>query len=117
MPRLDSPIVIIGAGRSGSSLLHELLNSHPRIHMLGEMQFAPPAMWRCVWEVPAATTARSERLAQARGEVAGEADERVLARIGALEQKERERAAELVRATFNQLYRLSARTESHWGFK
>src|SRR5207237_8691638 len=71
----------------------------------------------CVWEVPSATTARSERLEQARRELAGEPDERVLARVSALEQKERERAADIVRTALAQLYRLGARAESHWGFK
>jgi Sulfotransferase family len=115
--RLEAPIVIIGAGRSGSSLLHEVLNAHPAIHMLGEMEFAMPQIWRGVWEVSAAATARSRRLELARREVASEPDDRILARISALETQEREQAAGIIRDALDRLYRLSALPKTHWGFK
>jgi len=117
MPRLDSPIIIIGAGRSGSSLLHELLNCHPAIDMLGEMEFAVPSMWRAVWEVSAAAGARSQRLEQARREVAAEPDDSVIAQVAAAEQRERESAAAILRETLDKLYRLAERPASQWGFK
>src|SRR4051812_1970161 len=47
--RLISPVLIIGAGRSGSSLLDATLGSHPQIRMLGEMQYAIPRLWDACW--------------------------------------------------------------------
>jgi hypothetical protein len=32
----NGPIIIIGAGRSGSTLLQAMLDAHPKIRMLGE---------------------------------------------------------------------------------
>jgi radical SAM protein with 4Fe4S-binding SPASM domain len=37
--QIDAPIIIIGAGRSGSTLLDRMLDAHPDIHMLGETDF------------------------------------------------------------------------------
>src|SRR5512143_1138477 len=44
----DSPIFIIGTGRSGTTLLRQMMNAHPRIHITHEAGFysyarhAPP---------------------------------------------------------------------------
>lgn len=44
--RLDAPIIVIGAGRSGSTLLDRILNAHPAIHMLGETNFISATLWK-----------------------------------------------------------------------
>ncbi len=44
------PIILIGAGRSGSTLFARMLDSHPRIQFLGETDFLVPRLWREVWE-------------------------------------------------------------------
>src|SRR3989442_13498055 len=46
----DAPIFVIGTGRSGTTLLRQMLNAHPRIHLTHEAGFysytrhAPPAL-------------------------------------------------------------------------
>jgi len=54
------PIIIIGAGRSGSTLLHAMLDAHPDIRMLGEFEYATFDLWRAFWlrEAPAQELAR-----------------------------------------------------------
>ena len=44
-PRLDAPIIIIGAGGSGSTLLDRMLGAHPDIDMKGEMKFLVADAW------------------------------------------------------------------------
>jgi hypothetical protein len=47
-----APIVIIGAGRSGSTLLVRMLNSHPDVSFRGETQFMLARLWDTLWRVP-----------------------------------------------------------------
>jgi hypothetical protein len=42
---ITAPIIIIGCGRSGSSLLDRMLNTHRDIAMFGELQFLVPSLW------------------------------------------------------------------------
>ena len=35
----ESPIFVIGTGRSGTTLLRQMLNAHPRIHITHEAGF------------------------------------------------------------------------------
>src|SRR4051794_7984577 len=44
-PRPEAPIIIIGNGGSGSSLLNQMLNGHPDIDMKGEMRFLIANAW------------------------------------------------------------------------
>ena len=44
-PRLEAPIIIVGNGGSGSSLLDRILNAHPDIDMKGEMKFLVADAW------------------------------------------------------------------------
>lgn len=43
-------VILIGAGRSGSSLLMNMLNAHPRIGFYGETDFLVPRLWNQLWE-------------------------------------------------------------------
>jgi hypothetical protein len=47
-----SPILVIGAGRSGSTLLVRLLDSHPDISFKGETSFLLPQVWDILWKNP-----------------------------------------------------------------
>jgi hypothetical protein len=44
--------MLIGAGRSGSSLFMRMLDSHPRIRYFAETQFLLARIWHGVWENP-----------------------------------------------------------------
>ncbi|HTY98594.1 MAG TPA: sulfotransferase [Rhodocyclaceae bacterium] len=43
-----APIIIIGCGRSGSTLLDRVLDAHPSIHMLGETGFLTARLWHAL---------------------------------------------------------------------
>ena len=50
MNRLTAPIIIIGSGRSGSTLVMRLLDRHPDIHCCGETNFLTARLWRETFE-------------------------------------------------------------------
>ena len=58
-PRMEAPIVIIGNGGSGSSLLNQMLDAHPDIAMRGEMKFLIPRAWAAFREADANTSLRN----------------------------------------------------------
>jgi hypothetical protein len=47
---LERPIILIGAGRSGSTLFARMLNAHPQIQFLLETDFLIARIWREVWD-------------------------------------------------------------------
>lgn len=47
------PIIIIGAGRSGTTRLTHALAAHPDVYMLGETAFVLPRLWQTFHERPA----------------------------------------------------------------
>jgi Sulfotransferase family len=55
-PRAEAPIVIIGNGGSGSTLLDRTLNAHPDIDMKGEMNFLLADAWVAFSRADANTT-------------------------------------------------------------
>jgi hypothetical protein len=57
-PRYDAPIIIIGAGGSGSTLLDRSLNAHPDIDMMGETRFLVANAWAAFNGADANTTLR-----------------------------------------------------------
>lgn len=46
----QAPVIIIGAGRSGSTLLSAIFNFHPKISFFGESYFLAPFVWEKVFE-------------------------------------------------------------------
>jgi hypothetical protein len=118
MARLDNPIIIIGAGRSGTSLVNAILGSHPQIHMLGEMNFAVPALWQSFWQSAATTRERQARPSTARCAPWGSQQPN---NVRALEEEResgaRDRIASMVRETLARVYSLTETAKSWWGFK
>jgi hypothetical protein len=47
-----SPIIVIGAGRSGSTLLVRMLDNHPDISFKGETKFLLHQVWDILWKNP-----------------------------------------------------------------
>jgi Sulfotransferase family len=48
----EAPIVIVGAGRSGTTLLASILGEHPDIYMIGETSFLLPRLWETFFSRP-----------------------------------------------------------------
>lgn len=48
----DRPVIIIGAGRSGSTMLSALLGEHPDIYAVGETSFVLNRVWAAYFERP-----------------------------------------------------------------
>ena len=48
--RIQQPIILIGAGRSGTTLLAGILNGHTQIDFRGETSFLVPRLWVEVWD-------------------------------------------------------------------
>jgi hypothetical protein len=95
--QLDAPIIIIGAGRSGSTLLDRMLGAHPDIHMLGETNFITATLWKSLLDRRKRhllTVADSETILAE------------LKRLGGIEQK-----------TIAELFELNSAGKSHWGMK
>jgi hypothetical protein len=45
----QAPIIVIGAGRSGTTLLKRILDAHPAISFAGETNFLPARLWLEAW--------------------------------------------------------------------
>jgi hypothetical protein len=114
------PVIIIGAGRSGTSLLHAMLDAHPAIHMCGEFQFATFDLWRALAEVPAARHEMSTRIRRRAQRIHGSediSDAVAFSTARALAEEEGKRIGSIARSALAELYALNARAETHWGFK
>jgi hypothetical protein len=120
MALIHRPIVIIGAGRSGTSLLDAMLGAHPQIAMYGEFDGTVDRMWRLFWQVPAAEAHRSRRIEASRRETPeppGADAAEIFARVRDLERQERERVARIIRDALDRLYGIAEAPARFWGFK
>jgi hypothetical protein len=133
-PRLEAPIIIIGNGGSGSTLLDRMLNAHPDIDMKGEMNFLLADAWAAFSRADANTTlwnlGKEETLAQC-----FDADPSLEARIKAsspqyqnllefLEREEVRRKADefsrrgaVMRRSIAEWFLLDKSCAQRWGFK
>ena len=120
MALIDAPIVVIGAGRSGTSLLDAVLGAHPEITMFGEFGGSAQELWRLFWEISSAEVQRTRRIMAARRaapEPPGTGDAEIFARVRDLERAERQRVAGIVRTALASLYTVADLPARHWGFK
>jgi hypothetical protein len=113
---LSQPLILIGAGQCGCSLLGEMLAAHPRVRMLGEMAFTVAELWDCFWNAPAAVLDRCRRRAAA---LARRDEEAALGRLRMEEERERERIGGIVRQALDQALALSRKEAPAdcWAFK
>lgn len=93
----EAPIIIIGAGRSGSTLLDRMLDAHPDIHMLGETNFITAFLWKSLLD-------RQKRHLLSMTEPAAILDE--LVRLGRVERR-----------TIVELFELGSIRKARWGMK
>jgi hypothetical protein len=119
--KLEAPIVVIGNGGSGSSLLDRMLDAHPGIAMKGEMKFILPRIWANFWEADANSKLRNleahfKHNPGLEHRVAGSPAE-YQRFMQALEQEEFRRTAAVLRQTFDAWFLLSAGPKRFWGFK
>lgn len=120
--QLDAPIIIIGCGRSGSTLLDRVLNAHPDVHMLGETNFFTARQCdlfrECsdgsLWNSNARYAYASRNLFQS-NRLAG-IDAAPLS-SAELTQKENTRIGRLVLHAISELFCLSAIEKRRWGMK
>lgn len=45
----QAPVIVIGAGRSGTTLLTRMLHAHPSVDMKGETNFLTHKLWETLW--------------------------------------------------------------------
>jgi hypothetical protein len=60
----QAPIVLVGAGRSGSTLLDAMIESHPDVYSVGETSFLFHRLWEALVERKSYYARTSERLAR-----------------------------------------------------
>lgn len=117
----SSPIIIIGSGRSGTSLLQAVLGSHPDIRMLGEFQYATFDLWRSSWRVAAAVGERSRRVLCARSARTDDRDDvdddLVIGIAAECVNAERQRIGGILRRSLGEIYGIEADRGGGWGFK
>lgn len=95
--QLDAPIIIIGAGRSGSTLLDRMLDAHPEILMFGETDFLAPELF---------TSLLKGRRKWLIGNDGIESALQELRRLG-----------RLTCSTFADLFKIGECSRTHWGIK
>ncbi len=108
---VSRPIILIGCGRSGSTLFTRVLNAHPDVQFLGETDFLVARVWREVWENRFWLHAEHN----IRGDLASAHGPRVEIPAPALHAA-KERAARSVRMLFAEILELDPASAA-WGYK
>jgi hypothetical protein len=60
----EAPIIIVGAGRSGTTLLDAMIESHPDVYSIGETSFLLHRLWEALIERKSYYERTAERLAR-----------------------------------------------------
>jgi Sulfotransferase family len=118
---IAAPIIIIGSGRSGSSLLNAVLGGHPDIMMLGEMRFMLARVWDALWGCDGNSVQRGLRDRFSadieHGRVCAEVSDSYKRVATDLKSAEFERTARILRRTLDDWFCISCSGKRHWGFK
>jgi len=119
--RIEAPIIIIGAGGSGSSVLSRMLDAHPEITMLGEMYFLVPKSWYAFYQADANTIFRD---IGSQLHADPELETRITSSFAEhdnflkfLTLEEQKRTAAVLRQTIDAWFCLDRIPKSFWGFK
>jgi hypothetical protein len=109
---VQQPIILIGTGRSGSTLLTRMLDAHPAIDFKGETDFLLPSLWLDVWYDRFWLNWPRQMSANARSAHTAfpEWDSDQL-------EAERQRAGLLVVELFTRLLRIDGSRYQVWGYK
>lgn len=120
-PRLEAPIIIIGAAGSGSTLLDRTLNAHPDIDMKGEMKFLLADAWAALsradantilWNLPKYFDSDPGLEARIKASIAAFHN-----LIALVEREELDRRAAVMRRSIAEWFRLDKSSARFWGFK
>lgn len=101
----QAPLIIIGAGRSGPTLLSAIFNSHPKVWFFGESYFLAPFVWEKVFEKHGLIMAYL---------VSWRKPEGVL--VGDFRVEERKRITHLIAQFIANVMRIDPELP-HWGYK
>ena len=99
----QAPLLMIGAGRSGSSLLARMFGAHPDISFDDENDFLAPKLWQLIWEH------RRPRWSGASGDISSDARK-------AAEDAAQCRLAPLVAQALVSILGIDPERR-HWGYK
>jgi hypothetical protein len=108
---LARPIIMIGSGRSGSTLFVRALDAHPELQFCAETYFLLPRLWADVWDDR--SWLRSQHKQRCGYEVGGGTP---LEPPADVVDAARERAARAVRTLFADLLQVDT-TKAAWGYK
>ena len=114
----QGPVIVIGAGRSGSTLLNRVLNAHPSVVMHGELNELIGLLWQKFMACEPIVVQRDAREAyHLRHPQAGETGETLHGTLNALAEHERSRIGRLIRQAVMDLLQIDIGTGRLWGFQ
>jgi hypothetical protein len=126
---MTDPVVIIGAGRSGTTLLSETLGAHPDFYMPAEPNFLLPKLFHAMWTTPEyVSKTKAAMLAQhslpdwrdrpwSDFVAAVQASPGLQQEIDAQAAQERSRVVTLLRDVYVDLMMPAPLARPRWGFK
>jgi hypothetical protein len=116
-----SPIIIIGCGRSGSTLLRNILDAHPEVVMFNEFRFSVAKIWDALLDIfRDASAYKILKYIDDHPEVNEEAARSpfLLEKLAnQLEPNAAQRRGEIIRNAIAEALYLNERSQSYWGYK
>lgn len=117
----QAPVILIGCGRSGSTLLDRMLNAHPEIHMLGETNFLTDRLWKLLSSSESGSqwTSADKRAYQNRNVFRSirDNDGGSIASDREWADSEARRLGAIVARTIAELFSIESINKRHWGMK